>query len=348
MSFPYPLQFHPRLIHKMWGGRMLAQVAGKRIPPGSQNIGESWELFDFPPGTTGPDAIRPTDNPADWISATIANGPLAGTTLHQLMLTRERDILGDAQAVETPFGRQFPLLIKFLDARQDLSVQVHPTVEYAAKNQNAFVKNEAWHILQHDPGARLLLGAKDGVTPDQFRASLADATTESLICAVPVNDGETYYMPSGTLHALGGGIVAYEVQTPSDTTYRVFDFNRVDPSTGKPRTLHVQQAMDCIQWKLDAMAGKCAAQPGDAILARAPQWTLKQLQIPAGSSKAVRHESGPVVATLVNGNASMESDCGQANVRLGETVLLPPCRQTRIGSASGCRVLLASVPPVEL
>lgn len=344
----YPLKFRPKLIPKMWGGRKLRDVLHKPLPDAAKPFGESWEIYDFPPGSTGPDAIGPGDDVGDWISATVVNGPLAGRTLHGLMQERPADLLGSAAAATTPHGPQFPLLIKFLDARDDLSVQVHPPPAYAAAHPNAFVKNEAWHVLHAEPGSRLLLGAKEGVTPAAFRASLAAGTTESLIRSVPVSAGETFYMPSGTLHALGGGILAYEVQTPSDTTYRVFDFNRVDPANGRPRALHVEEAMACIQWDLDAASNRTPRHAGDAVLARAPQWLLMQVELRGTDVYRFEHPDAPIVATCVKGEGLAESGGAAEVFAAGETLLLPPAGQTRVLPRLDCRLLLATVPPGDV
>src|SRR4051812_43287033 len=137
----YPLKFHPRFVEKMWGGRELARVANKPLPAG-KTIGESWELFDFPPGCVGADGTAPEDRPGEWVSARVSNGPLAGATLHSILLLRGDDLLGRGQPVITKQGPQFPLLIKYLDARQDLSVQVHPPMQYAATHPGAHLKNE--------------------------------------------------------------------------------------------------------------------------------------------------------------------------------------------------------------
>ncbi|MCS7032922.1 MAG: class I mannose-6-phosphate isomerase [Phycisphaerae bacterium] len=342
----YPMKFLPRLIRKMWGGQKLAELFNKPLPAG-RPIGESWELFDFPPGTTGPDAIQPTDDPNGWISATVCNGPLAGKTLHQVLESHRAELLGASQAVETPRGAQFPLLIKFLDAREDLSVQVHPSLEYAAAHPEAHLKNEAWHILHAEPGARLLLGLRPGVTRQRFEHALADGTAESLMNRVPVTPGETYYMPSGTVHALGAGIVAYEVQTPSDTTFRVFDFNRIDPATGRPRSLHVREALQCIQFGLDPPSHRTAPAEGNLLLARAPQWVLVQHDLPAGALRRLLHPGGPVVATCVRGVGVASSGGHAETFGRGETLLLPPSSETRLLAKENSRLLLAAVPPVD-
>src|ERR1700683_3984487 len=153
----YPLKFKPRYLEKMWGGRKIETVLGKPLPPGKL-IGESWELCDFPPGVV--------ENSAGWISSVVADGPLAGRTLHELVGEFGKQLYGDVPLVG-PAG-QFPILIKFLDARQDLSVQVHPDRAYAAAHPQAHLKSEAWYIIQADPGSRLLKGLNPGATRDQF------------------------------------------------------------------------------------------------------------------------------------------------------------------------------------
>jgi len=233
----YPLKFKPRLVEKMWGGTKIASVLGKPLPPGKL-IGESWEIYDFPPGIV--------DDSRDWISAEVANGPLAGRTLHWLVGEFGKSLYGDVPPVG-PHG-QFPILIKFLDARENLSVQVHPPQKYADAHPGAHLKSEAWYVIQNDPNAKLYKGLRPGVTRDQFTRAIHDGTVESLINAIPVRPGHCFYLPSGTVHALGEGILVAEVQTPSDTTFRVFDFNRIEPSTGKPRKLHVTEALECIDF----------------------------------------------------------------------------------------------------
>src|SRR4051812_1616971 len=233
----YPLKFKPRFVEKMWGGRKIETVLGKRLPP-DKPIGESWELYDFPPGVV--------DESPDWLSSEIANGPLAGRTLHWLAGEFGRDLLGNVSP-GPPHG-QFPILIKYLDAREDLSVQVHPDCDYASRYPEACVKNEAWYVLQSDPGARILKGVRKGTSRDDFWRAIKSGTVEQSVNTVRVKPGASYYLPSGTVHALGAGTPVAEVQTPSDTTFRVHDFNRVDPSTGKPRTLHLEQALECIDF----------------------------------------------------------------------------------------------------
>jgi mannose-6-phosphate isomerase len=151
--------------------------------------------------------------------------------------------MGDVK-LSGPDG-QFPVLIKFLDASDDLSIQVHPDEKYAAEHPDAHLKTEAWYVVQHDAGSKIYKGLTPGTTRDGFEQAIKSGTVEQCVERLEVKGGDCVFMPSGTVHALGRGVLAWEVQTPSDTTFRVFDFNRVEQSTGKPRKLHVEQARAC-------------------------------------------------------------------------------------------------------
>ena len=249
----------PRLVEKMWGSRSMAAELGKA--DGDKPVGESWEVYDFPPGVVDAEA---------WASAPTS----AGGTLHELMRSDRDALLGPHKGVETPDGEQFPLLVKFLFAGDDLSVQVHPDDDYAAKHPDAHLKNECWTIMHTETGARLLAGLEDGVSRERFEQAIEDGTLEDLLGTVPAVVGRTHYLPSGTVHALGGGCTVAEIQTPSDTTYRVFDFNRVDPKSGRPRELHVRQALECINFD-DPNPPPPAVDPADGdVIVRTPQFTV--------------------------------------------------------------------------
>src|SRR5271155_3716473 len=159
----YPLVFQPRFVEKMWGGRKLQTILGKALPP-EKPIGESWELFDFPPGVV--------EGSIEWVSSIVSNGPLAGKSLHSLVTDYKTDLLGTVSLSKAGQGGQFPILIKFLDAREDLSVQVHPDQKYADENPDAHLKSEAWYVMQHDPDARLLKGLVPGSDQKKFAAAI--------------------------------------------------------------------------------------------------------------------------------------------------------------------------------
>ncbi len=312
----YPLKFTPRLVEKMWGGRKLQTVLG-RILPADKLIGESWEIYDFPPGVVG--------GSKDWVSAAVANGPLAGRTLHSLVSEFGTALHGD---VALTAEGQFPILIKYLDAREHLSVQVHPDEAYAASHPGAFLKSEAWYIVENDPASKLWKGLKDGVTREQFAQAVEAGTTEGLLRAIQVKPDQCFYLPSGTVHALGAGILVAEVQTPSDTTFRVFDFNRPDPATGKPRQLHIAQAMECINF------APAEPQPARSHVAglfttvtrlvSCEHFTIEKVRFTEGVEEAVPYDQ-PVVWMMLKGQAQIAVKGLPEPVTFGQgdTVLVP-------------------------
>ncbi len=317
-TFLYPLKFKPRYVEKIWGGRKIETVLGKPLPAGKQ-IGESWELFDFPPGVV--------DQSADWVSAEVSNGPLAGRTLHSLVEAFGRKLHGDVPL--TGEHGQFPILIKFLDAREDLSVQVHPDRKYADAHTEAHLKSEAWYVLQNDPGARLLKGLKPGMTRERFRQAIEQGTVEDCINAVPVREGHCSYLPSGTVHALGAGILVAEVQTPSDTTFRVFDFNRIDAATGRPRTLHVEPALECIDFSGAAQPEQKRSHVAGYFttvtrLVTCDYFKMEKVRMTEGIEEPVPYDE-PVVWIMLEGSAEVRVDGIAEPTRFtrGETVLLP-------------------------
>ncbi len=223
----HPLVFEPILKPKMWGGRRLETVLGKPLPPG-QLIGESWEIADL-----------------ENDQSVVAAGPSAGKMLGELVHDWGDDLIGRAE----PFNGRFPLLIKFLDAAESLSVQVHPDEAMARKlGGNVRVKHEAWYVIAAEPGAAIFCGLAPEITEADFRRAITEGTVERTLRRVASRAGDCYYLPSGTLHALGAGVLVAEVQTPSDVTYRVFDWHRIDSQTGKPRALHIEQALKCIRF----------------------------------------------------------------------------------------------------
>jgi mannose-6-phosphate isomerase len=222
----YPLVFHPRFKERVWGGRELETLYGKKLPAGKP-IGESWEISDRP----GDESI-------------VANGPLAGKTLRELMEKYPREILGNAKPAA---GNRFPILCKILDAREKLSLQVHPPAHKAAELKGE-PKTEMWYIADAAPGAELYVGLKRGITRAEFEKRIAEGTVAECFHRVPVRAGDTMFLPSGRVHAIGAGLVIFEIQQNSDTTYRVFDWHRVGLD-GKPRELHVEQSLASIDFE---------------------------------------------------------------------------------------------------
>jgi mannose-6-phosphate isomerase len=277
----YPYRFQPILAERVWGGDTLARY-GKAVKPG-QHIGESWEISDRAEA-----------------QSVVANGALAGKTLHQLVETLGVQLLG------TNCGHlsRFPLLIKMLDARERLSLQVHPPANIAPKLKGE-PKTEMWYILEADPGAHLIAGLKRGVTREQFETALKSSQLEPCIHRFPVKMGDVLFVPSGRLHAIDAGLVIVEIQQNSDTTYRVYDWGR----TG--RALHVEESLASINFNdfepgLDELAVRC-----DHF--RAELLTLNATE--AGRCDGTT----PHILCCVVGEVEVEGE----RLRVGEFALLP-------------------------
>jgi mannose-6-phosphate isomerase len=265
------------------------------------------------------------DSSAAWISAEVANGSLAGRTLHSLVEEYDTDLLGDVKPVGP--HKQFPILIKFLDAKEDLSVQVHPDENYAREYIDAHLKTEAWYIVQHDPAARIYKGLMPGVTREAFQQSIEQGTSEQHLKPIPVKDGQCFFLPSGTVHALGAGILAAEVQTPSDTTFRVYDFNRLE--NGKPRKLHVEQAMKCIDFSGAPEPAQARSHVAGFFttvtrLCTSPYFKIEKVRFTEGVEEPVPYDE-PVVWMMLEGKAQVRVDGIKEPTpfQRGETVLLP-------------------------
>ena len=220
----YPLLFQPIFKERVWGGRNIERLYGKALPAGHP-IGESWEITDRTEGIS-----------------VIANGPLAGKTLRWLMEDHRRAVLGKEAAESGPF----PVLIKILDAHETLSVQVHPPAS-VAKELGGEAKTEMWLITDAAPGAAIHVGLKNGISRNEFEQQIASGTVADALHQIPTKAGDCMFLPSGRLHAIGAGNVLFEIQQNSDTTYRVFDWNRAGLD-GKPRELHIPQSLASINF----------------------------------------------------------------------------------------------------
>ena len=218
------MKFEPIYKRRIWGGRKLEEIFGKELPAG-EKIGESWELADLPED-----------------KSVVANGELAGMNIREVIEKYPKEITGDED-----FPTPFPLLIKILDAEDVLSVQVHPDQETCKRTGRGEPKTECWYIISAVPGAVIYKGLKDGVTKEQFARAIEDGTVAETLVKVRVHAGECHFLPAGTAHAIGPGLLIAEIQTPSDTTYRVFDWNRVDDA-GNARELHIEQALESIHF----------------------------------------------------------------------------------------------------
>ncbi len=295
----YPFVFRPIFKDRIWGGRELERLFGKKLPPG-QPIGESWEISD-----------RPGD------ASDIATGPLAGKNLRWLMEQHAAEILGDAKPAAA--GR-FPILCKILDARQKLSLQVHPPARQA-QEFNGEPKTEMWFVADAAPDASLYVGLKNGVTRAEFENKVADGSVADCFHRIPVKAGDAMFLPSGRVHAIGQGLVIFEIQQNSDTTYRVFDWNRVGLD-GKPRELHIAQSLASIDFNdFEPKLVPADYRPGPNFkfrqLVEDPLFNVQELVFETGGAVKLAGQYVRIIA-LTTGAATI------ADARSGVTAQLKP------------------------
>src|SRR6266704_1437953 len=294
----YPLIFHPLFKERVWGGRKLAEIYHKPLPPGVP-IGESWEISD-----------RPGD------VSVIANGPLAGQDLHWLVERHAPELLG---ATQRAHGR-FPLLIKILDAQEKLSLQVHPPPAKAAE-LGGESKTEMWYIADAAPGAEIFVGLKRGVTRADFERKIQAGAVADCLHRLSVQPGDAMFLPSGRVHAIGAGLVIFEIQQNSDTTYRVFDWNRVGLD-GKPRALHIRESLESINFN-DFEPPLIRAEFSGAVakemrpLVNDPLFNVTACKLTQGVSDALPANKMQIIAVLTgrlkvrDGQTSISRSAGQ-------------------------------------
>jgi mannose-6-phosphate isomerase len=329
----YPLRFLPFLRPMVWGGRRLGEVLGKQLPT-DDSYGESWELSDHASH-----------------QSVVANGPSAGKTLRQLMEQDRTALLGSAADKH----RLFPWLVKFLDARDWLSVQVHPddkAVQRLWPGEGG--KTEAWFVLAAEPGSRVYAGLLPGVDEPRLRKALAAGTVADCLHQFVPRPGDCVFLAAGTVHAVGGGVLLAEVQQTSDATFRLFDWNRRDAS-GKARALHVEEAMACIDWHRGPVqpirAEDYAATVDRPVhqgrerktLVACAHFRLEYLQ--ASEPFACGGEERLQVLIVVGGDGRLAMEAGDEELKLGQVWLLPasmPARWCRPGA--GLRTLLCTLP----
>ena len=300
----YPIVFKPIFKDRIWGGRELERLYAKKIPS-TTPIGEAWEISD-----------RPGD------ASVIANGSLAGKDIHWLMEHHRADVLGRAKP--SAEGR-FPLLCKILDAREKLSLQVHPPAS-RAKELKGEPKTEMWYIADAAPEASLYVGLKHGVTRAQFERKIADGTVADCFHRIPVKAGDTMFLPSGRVHAIGDGLVIFEIQQNSDTTYRVFDWNRVGLD-GKPRELHVGQSLASIDFedfepKLVSTQFAADGKVHKRSLVNDPLFNVEAWRLPAGADGALKPNQLQIVA-VTKGRAEIRSGTTAVELTAGQFCLVP-------------------------
>ncbi|MDP7030117.1 MAG: class I mannose-6-phosphate isomerase [Phycisphaerales bacterium] len=296
-----PLQFTPILVPKVWGGRRL-EALGKTLPEG-EAVGESWEIADLP---------------GDGPTSVVSSGPLEGVSLRTLVETHHDALMGDAALSAE---HRFPLLIKFLDACDNLSVQVHPDEQWAATHPDAFLKSEAWVIMDADPGSRIWAGVEPGTTAASMQAALDAGTLTECLQWRAAQVGACHTLPSGTCHALGTGVLVAEVQTTSDTTFRLWDWGR----TG--RAMHVPESLACIDFDTpppDEVQPPPACEGlAETLLADTPWFVMRRVDTVEATNWRSDLGRAPMVLMCLSGTAHATGPGGAARLQVGSTALLP-------------------------
>lgn len=292
------MQLSPLPMERLWGGDKLGKFYNKNCAEGT---GETWEL-----------SVREKEK------SVVSNGIFKGKTLYEL-IDEDKSLMGTRFA-----GGEFPLLIKFIDAADDLSVQVHPDDEYAARVENDVGKTEMWHIVEAEPGAKLVYGLGKGVTPEDFALAVRSGETLSALNQIEVHAGETYFIPAGLVHAIGGGILLAEVQQNCDLTYRVYDFDRLDKS-GKPRELHTEKAIECVKCfsheDIDAIRFESGSRGGET-LADCRYFKVKRLGISSKRKISVTEESF-VHLLCISGGGKLIYEDEEYEICRGDSYFLP-------------------------
>jgi mannose-6-phosphate isomerase len=304
MSDLYPLKFETVLKEKVWGGNALVTSYNKR-PAASKNIGESWELSAV------------ADN-----QSVISNGFLAGNNIEEIIEVYMGDITGDS--IYEKFGNEFPLLIKFIEARQDLSIQVHPGNDLARKRHNAYGKTEMWYILESEKGSKIFTGFKDGVTKEIYTETLNNGKLTDLLNIEDAEAGDTFFTPAGRIHAIGAGTVLVEIQQTSDITYRIFDWNRKSSGREK-RELHTELALDAIDFTAKG-SSKIRKEPElnkSVSLVSCEFFNTNIIRLNSKINKEFYLIDSFVVYICIEGEFIICWDESSEKIIKGETVLLP-------------------------
>lgn len=300
----YPLKFTPICKEKIWGGDKMKTILNKDFGD-LPNCGESWEVS----GVEGNVSI-------------VANGFLEGNSLEELIEIYMGDLVGDK--VFEKFGIEFPLLIKFIDANDDLSIQVHPGDELSKKRHNAFGKTEMWYVMQADQGAMLQSGFNQEVNEDTYLFKLEHNELTDILNFEEVSSGDVFFIPSGRIHAIGKGILLAEIQQTSDVTYRIFDYNRCDKD-GTPRELHTELSVDAIDYTYyPEVKTKYTPKPNESIeLANCRYFTTNLLEITQSIDKDYSELDSFVIYICLEGPVELRTVTGTLTIEKGETILLP-------------------------
>jgi len=311
----YPLKFHPIVKERLWGGQKLKTVLGKEIT--NDITGESWEV-----------------STVEGDISIVSNGVLSGSSLQELIDKDPSGFLG--KEVFKRFGKDFPILIKFIDAKLDLSIQLHPNDALAKERHNSFGKTEMWYIMDADEDANLIVGFNKDVTKEEYAKSLEDNTLLDLLNYEYVKEGDTFFINTGKIHAIGAGVLLAEIQQTSDVTYRVFDFNRKDKN-GNLRELHTEQALDAIDYEQKDDFKVSYQQTIDTVntMVDCPYFKTNFIELSKDLNQDVSQRDSFTIYMCVGGSATIGNEFGSETIQKGETVLISAhCKAIEITTES--------------
>lgn len=305
----YPLKFEPILKQTLWGGDKI--IPFKHLNEDLSNVGESWEV-----------------SAVEGSESVVANGADKGLTLPEMVRKYKEDLVGEANYAR--FGSKFPLLIKFIDAKLDLSIQVHPGDELAKKRHNSFGKNEMWYVIAADKDAKLISGFSEQITPKEYKDRVYNGTFADVLQTCTVTPGDVFYVPAGRVHGIGAGAFVAEIQQTSDITYRIFDYNRKD-NDGKSRELHTTQAMDAINFadvQDDFRTEYEQVQDEPVEIVTCPYFATSVYDMTEEITCDYSELDSFVIFICVEGSCNLvDSEKNEISLQAGETVLLPAAIQ---------------------
>lgn len=323
MEYLYPLIFEPIIKEKLWGGKNLKEILNK--PRMSDHDGESWELSCVP----------------DNVSV-LRNGPLAGKTLTELIEQFRGDLVGEA--VYEEHGSIFPLLIKFIDAQQDLSIQVHPDDELAKNRHNSFGKTEMWYVIDSEPDASIIVGFSEPLNVSQYLDYVENNKLMSILNRERVQPHDVFFIPAGRVHTIGKGLIIAEIQQTSDVTYRIHDFDRVD-TKGSKRELHNDLAIEAIDFTIpDSYKTIYERSSSEQVIGTSNYFTTKRRLLNKSTTLNFDHSSCTILM-CIEGSYDVSYFDELPTISKGDTVLVPSCiEELRLRPQSNGILLEIKIP----
>lgn len=322
----YPLTFKTIFKDKLWGGQKINTVLGKDYGD-LPNCGETWEIS----GVKGNVSV-------------VDNGELAGKSLRDLIAEYKGRLVGER--VYEQFGDEFPLLVKFIDANDDLSIQVHPDDELAKQRHDSFGKTEMWYIMQSDPGSTLITGFNQEVTRESYQKTFNEGKLTDILNREAAEAGDVFFLPAGRVHTIGKGLLLAEIQQTSDVTYRIYDFDRKD-AEGNTRELHVEAALDAIDYAYYDEYKTSYSSASDELLevVSCDYFDTRKMALTSAMSRDYSSVDSFVIIVVVEGAGTIETEAGSIEVKAGQALLIPAELKGATYQPAGSLTVLEAVVP---